>query len=219
MARSGIAPGAAAALVVAVLVVGIVAGYESGPPRNSASTSVSTTNTATVTSTAPGSATTTIVTTTSPPSTITMTTTTIYVTITKTVTQTVTVNPIPPGPVVAVTETAFRASDFGTGVGGTVTCVSPNTSPAGSYLSLTNSGGGYANVYSITITWAGSNNTFLVTSSGCVLTPASSSGANILAAITGTPKLSVPPVRGQPYSGTVDLANGGMLIPFSGTWQ
>jgi len=211
MPRSGIAPGAAAALIVVVLAVGIVAGYESGNPHNS-----TVVDTATVTSSAPGSSSTMIGTTVLPPHTATVTNSTVTTIVTQTVTVTSSASPAE----LKVSGTGLFAADFATGTGGTVTCASP--SPTTSYIALTNTGSGSTSIVLVTITWAGSTNYFPLTiGQTCPIGPAGSSSATLFAEIVrseSSPKVSASPVLGGYFTGTVLLANG-VLLPFGGNWR
>ncbi len=118
---------------------------------------------------------------------------------------------------IAVTGTALSALGFATGTGGTVTCVT--AAPAVPYLTLTNTGTGSSAVSGVTITWAGSNNAFsLTTATTCSIGAAGTGTAQTFAQFTGTPKVSVATVAGQAYTGTVTLTNGAQLL-FTGTWQ
>ncbi len=118
---------------------------------------------------------------------------------------------------IAVTGTALNALGFTSGTGGTITCTT--AAPALPYLTLTNTGTGSSAVASITITWAGSNNAYALTASTtCSIGAAGTTAAQTFAQFVATPKVSVLPVSGQAYTGTVTLTNGAQLL-FTGTWQ
>ena len=118
---------------------------------------------------------------------------------------------------IAVTGAALTAVGFGTGTGGSVTCVT--ASPATPYLTLTNTGTGNAAVASITITWAGADNAFpLAASATCVIGAAGTASATTYAEFSGLPLVTTPADKGQAFTGTVTLTNGAQLL-FSGTWQ
>src|SRR5579872_621541 len=118
---------------------------------------------------------------------------------------------------ISVTGTTLTAAGFGTGTSGTVTCVT--SAPAVPYLTLTNGGTASAAVTGVTIAWAGSNNNFALTAAtACAVGAAGSASATTYAEFVASPQVSVMPVSGQSYSGTVTLNNGAQLL-FTGTWQ
>jgi flagellin-like protein len=116
---------------------------------------------------------------------------------------------------VSVTASNFAAANFQTtGAGGTVTCVS--TAESGSYLTLTNSGTAAGTVTGLTITWAGSTNSWAVPA-GCNVGAAGSPSATLYLEIA-TPALTQAASSGQTYSATVTMSNGAGLL-YTGTWQ
>jgi len=118
---------------------------------------------------------------------------------------------------IAVTGVALTAAGFGTGTSGRVTCVT--SSPAAPYVALTNTGTGILAVASVTITWAGNDNSFtLVSGTSCPVGAAGTTSATTYAEFTATPELRTAVTTGQSFTGAVTLSNGAMVL-FSGTWQ
>jgi flagellin-like protein len=116
---------------------------------------------------------------------------------------------------ISVTGATLTTAGFGTGTSGTITCVT--TAPTVPYLTLTNAGSASSQVTGVTVTWAGAANNFAMTAA-CSVGAAGSASAVTYAEFVASPQVSVAPVSGQSYSGTVTLSNGAQLL-FTGTWQ
>jgi len=107
---------------------------------------------------------------------------------------------------VAVTQTSLRVADFKAANSGTTfTC----GSPSGSWISISNTGASTTSVTGVTITFAGGSNTFSV--SGACAVGAAGSGGAIQSLLFTNEKLTVDPISGATYSGTVSLASGVQL--------
>jgi len=118
---------------------------------------------------------------------------------------------------IQVTGTTLTAVGFGTGTAGTVTCVTAG--PAAPYLTLTNTGTSSASITGITITWGGANNQFSLTAATtCSIGGAGSTSAITYAQFVAGPQVTITPVTGQVYSGTITLSNGANVL-FTGSWQ
>src|SRR5436853_7720715 len=117
---------------------------------------------------------------------------------------------------VAVTAASLRSSDFlSTNAGVVFRC----GAPAGSFLTLSNTGTASSAATAATINWAGQTNGYsLVTGSTCQV-GASGSGTspqNLLFA--STTRLLTSATAGGTFTGSVTLASGAVLI-FTGTFQ
>jgi len=117
---------------------------------------------------------------------------------------------------IQVTGTTLNALGFTAGAGGTITCVT--TGPTAPYLTMTNTGSASSAVTGITITWAGANNPFALTAATTCSVGAAGSTSAVTYAQFVAGKVTVLPVSGQTYSGTITLSNGANLL-FTGVWQ
>jgi len=221
MPRTGIASSAVVALVVALLVVGVAAGYETALPQHAVST-VTVTVSPTLPPTSATLAATSIMTSTvfatSTTTTAMTTSTTTVVTSTTTTTKTQLLTTFASGEtMVVVAGTALGAADFSLGKAGTVTCVT--SQPVSPYLTLTNEGAAGVAVTSITITWAGADNAFSLTSgTACPVEPGAPESSSVFAQFVASPKLSTIPAAGQAYTGFVTLSDGTQVM-FDGYWK
>jgi hypothetical protein len=114
-----------------------------------------------------------------------------------------------------VTVKYLKATDFSSlGTTTTFTC----GVPAGSFLTVSNSSNRVAKttVSSVTITWAGSTNSFRP-SGFCAVDPSESGAVFQNIRFPSTSKLSTSAAAGGNYTGAVTLANGAMLL-FRGTF-
>jgi flagellin-like protein len=116
---------------------------------------------------------------------------------------------------VAITGNALLAANFlSGGATKTFTCA---TNPAGSYLTLTNTGSSGASVTGITITWAGGQTAYTV-SGTCRIGASGSATATTYVIFPATTQITSSAVTLQAYTGTVALSNGAQLL-LTGTWQ
>jgi flagellin-like protein len=120
---------------------------------------------------------------------------------------------------VSVTSQNLLAADFTTGAVVAPTC---NVAGAANDIVVTNTGTAASSVTGVTITYAGSVNSF-TPSTGCLVAAAGNAGAttngNPMAILfSGANHLAVGATTGQSYTGTVTMANGAVLI-FAGTFN
>jgi len=116
---------------------------------------------------------------------------------------------------VAVTAAFLKAGDFLlTNAGTSFTC----GNPAGSFVTLSNTGTAGTSVTGAVINWGGQTNSFvLATGSACTL---GSSGCVCAtqSLLFASSKLGINAVSGGTFTGTVTLASGAVLI-FTGQFQ
>src|SRR2546428_4702308 len=117
---------------------------------------------------------------------------------------------------VAVTKASMGAADFKSSFTGTrLTC----GSPAGSYLTISNAGPVGATVTAVTLTWAGSTNSYgLSGSCGIGVAGSNTSTQNLLFPAGATEMLTSDATSGGTFMGTITLDNGA-VVPFTGTFN
>jgi len=117
---------------------------------------------------------------------------------------------------VAVTRTSMGSADFKSSFTSTrFTC----GSPAGSYLSISNGGTAGATVTAVTLTWAGSTNSYSLSGSCSIgAVGSSTSTQNVLFSAGATEVLTNDGTSGGTFTGTLTLDNGA-VVPYAGTFN
>ena len=117
------------------------------------------------------------------------------------------------GPQVYVSASHLRSADFTSGGTTTVVC----GQATGSYLVLSNNGTVGTSVTSVTIDFSGTTNRFAL-SEGCAIGAYGSATAPRNVLFPPTSMVGSSAIAGESYTGSVNLANGAILI-FSGRFQ
>ena len=121
---------------------------------------------------------------------------------------------------VSVSATSFAAADFETSSGGGMTTSFTCGAATGSYLTVSNTGTARTAVTAVTLTWAGSTNSYRLSGSCAVGANGSVNSTQFLlfsGAPTATMVLTTNAVSGRIFTGTVALTNGAVLL-YTGTF-
>ena len=124
-------------------------------------------------------------------------------------------------PQVSVVAASFAAADFETASGGGVTTSFTCGAATGSYLKVSNTGTAGTAVKAVTLTWAGSINTYTLSGSCAVGASGAVNSARFLlfsGGPTATKVLTANAVSGKIFTGTVALSNGALLL-YTGTFR
>jgi hypothetical protein len=124
-------------------------------------------------------------------------------------------------PQVSVIAASFAAADFETVLHGAMTTSFTCGAATGSYLMVSNTGTAGAAVTAVTLTWAGSTNSYSLSGS-CAVGASGSVDSTQFLLFSGDPRatkvLTANAVSGGIFTGTVALSSGAVLL-YTGTFR